>query len=91
MDNVLFHKTKIICDLFNKSTNKSLFIPPYSPQFNPIENVFAVIKNQFKYSFYEQLNTKHKICHILDNLVVNFNDFYKHAFRNNSLNTNIFI
>ena len=36
MDNVSFHKNKKIIDIVNKSNNKLLFIPPYSPEFNPI-------------------------------------------------------
>ena len=44
MDNVTFHKSKGIRDIFIDSTNKLLFIPPYSPQYNPIELVFAQIK-----------------------------------------------
>lgn len=46
MDNAKFHKTKIIFDLFKESKNTVLFIPPYSPQYNPIENVFGIIKNK---------------------------------------------
>jgi putative transposase len=44
MDNVVFHKTKNITDIFTNSTNKLLYIPPYSPQFNPIEEVFSQFK-----------------------------------------------
>ena len=46
MDNAKFHKTKILFDLFRESKNTVLFIPPYSPQYNPIENVFGIIKNK---------------------------------------------
>ena len=49
MDNVSFHKSKIIKNIFNNSTNKLLFIPPYSPQFNPIEEVFSQLKRNIKY------------------------------------------
>jgi len=26
----------------------SLYTPPYSPWFNPIENIFGIIKNQYR-------------------------------------------
>jgi putative transposase len=49
MDNICFHKSKEILNLIQLN-NKYLFIPPYSPWFNPIEEVFAFIKNKFKRS-----------------------------------------
>ena len=49
MDNVRFHKTKLVQDLFDESTNKFLFIPPYSPEFNCIENAFSIIKSAYRY------------------------------------------
>src|SRR3990170_7918324 len=36
-DNVSFHKSKKISDLMQNSYNDLLYIPPYSPEFNPIE------------------------------------------------------
>jgi len=52
MDNVSFHKSREITRIFCNSTNKLLFIPPYSPQFNPIELVFSQMKQNFN------INTK---------------------------------
>ena len=49
MDNVSFHKSKSITNsLINN--NKILYIPPYSPQFNPIEEVFSFVKNKIKFT-----------------------------------------
>jgi len=45
MDNINFHKSKIVLEIIEKSGNKVLFIPPYSPEFNPIEKLFSVFKN----------------------------------------------
>ena len=96
MDNAKFHKTKLINDLFNNSNNKQLFIPPYSPQFNPIENVFGVIKNKYKY-----LNNNNNNCennrdnNVMCNIILNFNYdlryFYDHAFFYSKKENNIFI
>ena len=44
MDNVSFHKGKELKQIIENSSNKLIFIPPYSPQFNPIENVFSQMK-----------------------------------------------
>jgi transposase len=46
LDNVAFHKSQCIKDLVERSGNELLFIPPYSPQFNPIEQVFHILKSQ---------------------------------------------
>ena len=47
MDNVSFHKSKEIVDLVNEHNN-ILYIPPYSPQFNPIEELFSQLKNYIR-------------------------------------------
>jgi transposase len=48
MDNIAFHKTKKVRDLVGSRGWQILFTPPYSPWFNPIENVFSVAKNAFR-------------------------------------------
>lgn len=47
MDNVGFHKGKNIMELIKKSNNV-IFIPPYSPEFNPVEELFSVLKSRIK-------------------------------------------
>jgi transposase len=39
MDNASFHKSKKTIELIGSSGCEVLFLPPYSPDFNPIENV----------------------------------------------------
>ncbi len=46
MDNASFHKCKEIVQLIVASGNSVLFIPPYSPEFNPIEVVFRMFKSR---------------------------------------------
>ncbi len=44
MDNAAFHrKAQLICTA-QKHCFPSIFLPPYSPQFNPIENFWAWLK-----------------------------------------------
>lgn len=45
-DNVSFHKDKRIYDLITNSGYKMYYIPPYSPNLNPIENTFGILKNE---------------------------------------------
>jgi transposase len=48
LDNVSFHRTGIVHEEFFVLGMESLFLPPYSPFFNPIENMFSKWKNFVK-------------------------------------------
>lgn len=50
LDNVKFHHSKEVHDLCTQKNWILLHIPPYSPWFNPIENVFSIVKNHFRKS-----------------------------------------
>ncbi|MBB3646691.1 transposase [Rhizobium sp. BK619] len=44
MDNLPAHKTAGVRDAIERASAKLMFLPPYSPDFNPIENAFAKLK-----------------------------------------------
>ena len=46
MDNASFHKKDAIRELLEKHGHTLLPLPPYSPDFNPIEQSFAVLKKR---------------------------------------------
>ena len=46
MDNAAFHKTALTRQLIEEAGHSLLFLPPYSPDFNPIEKDFAIIKRR---------------------------------------------
>lgn len=48
MDNVAFHKSKETMFQLEKRRLEPMFIPPYSPDHNAIENVFGVLKTRFR-------------------------------------------
>ena len=48
IDNVSFHHSKIIKKYAEQRHWNLLYTPPYSPWFNPIENIFAVVKNHYR-------------------------------------------
>ena len=50
MDNAAFHKTKATRDLFENSSFNLLYLPPYSPDLNPIEQDFAIIKKRRQFA-----------------------------------------
>ncbi len=50
MDNAIFHKSQATKDIVHKSGCSILFLPPYSPELNPIEQTWANLKRERKYS-----------------------------------------
>lgn len=48
MDNLSSHKRLKTRALIESAGAEVLFLPPYSPDFNPIENIFAKVKQQLR-------------------------------------------
>ena len=48
LDNASFHKGAKTKDLVQKAKCTLLYLPPYSPDFNPIENQWATLKNRYR-------------------------------------------
>jgi transposase len=57
LDNVSFHYCKAVKELAINRGWELLFVPPYSPWFNPIEGIFSIIKR----SYYKQLSITESI------------------------------
>lgn len=66
MDNVRFHKTNKVSEFLKNNNITPLFISLYSPQFDPIENVFSLLK-----SFIKKDNINN------DNVIQNLNNSIK--------------
>lgn len=69
IDNARFHKSKKIIELIESAGCKIIFLPPYSPDLNPIEHHWAAIKNSIRkaalivHDFYEAaVQTLAQIC-----------------------------
>ena len=45
MDNLSVHKSETVRELIEGAGAEVLYLPPYSPDFNPIEEAFSKIKN----------------------------------------------
>jgi transposase len=59
LDNASFHKGKKTRELIEAAGCKLLYLPPYSPDFNPIEKQWATLKRNyrtFKHRVYEHQN-----------------------------------
>ncbi len=50
MDNARYHKTEQTKELIEKTGAELLYLPPYSPDYNPIEHDFANIKRLRQYN-----------------------------------------
>ena len=48
IDNASFHKSKRIIELIESVECKVLFLPPYSPDLNPIEHHWAAVKHAIR-------------------------------------------
>ena len=53
MDNASFHRKEELIKIANKDNRKMIFLPPYSPELNPIENFWAVLKHWLKVHIHE--------------------------------------
>ena len=51
MDNAKFHKSEKTKNLIEKAGCSILFLPPYSPDFNPIEHFWSCIKDKARKYF----------------------------------------
>ena len=57
LDNASIHRTKQVMAVAERKRFRLLFLPPYTPEFNPIELVFGVCKNDFYKARYTDFNT----------------------------------
>jgi transposase len=48
LDNVPFHHSNNVKQFLKDKNINVIYTPPYSPWFNPIENIFGIIKNKFR-------------------------------------------
>ena len=78
MDNVAFHKSKHIKHYIISKGHSIIFIPPYTPQCNPIEELFSEIKRKYRQS--NEINMKKKIINSINNVnKKNIPSYYLHS------------
>ncbi|MFN9114756.1 MAG: IS630 family transposase [Bacteroidota bacterium] len=86
MDNVSFHKSKAIKEFVESKQSSILFVPPYCPDYNPIELAFSKIKNIYRKSndlLLDLETMKENVEHSIKSL--SNNDLYNYFRHVNSL------
>jgi transposase len=71
IDNASWHKTLAVQEYCEKNEITLLFLPPYSPEYNPIERVWSFIKSKIKQRFFQ---TAKKFKEYILDLFININD-----------------
>lgn len=63
MHNALIHTSDIATSLVEMRGYRAIYLPPYSPELNSIENFWSIVKNSVKRSeFTETENLKTRIA-----------------------------
>ena len=60
LDNVSFHHQASVRKKIENTGAKVLYLPPYSPEYSPIENMWSKIKNRLRYFSARIDKTLHK-------------------------------
>ncbi len=53
MDNASFHRKKQLTEISARHHRSLIFLPPYSPELNPIENFWAYLKSTIRSSIHK--------------------------------------
>lgn len=69
MDNASFHKKQNLINMAEQYGCKILFLPPYSPKLNPIENYWAIKKGEIKKMRENGHTILYSICNTFPNLL----------------------
>lgn len=82
-DNICFHHNKQTLKLIKDTGHNYMFTPAYSPNNNPVENVFSIIKNKYNKS------TEKQIIDIINEIkieYINFNSLFMRSLNFNYTN-----
>jgi transposase len=81
MDNLSSHKVKGVANAIESVKAKVLYLPPYSPDFNPIELAFSKLKHLIRSAKQRAVEGLWKLCgNILKQFTESeFRNYFKHA------------
>ncbi len=61
MDNASFHRKKQLYEICSRYGYNLIFLPPYSPELNPIEKYWYVLKHRIKVFLYRHISLNDSI------------------------------
>lgn len=70
IDNASWHKTKEVTEYCKQNNISLLFLPPYSPEYNPIERVWSFLKSKTRNLYF---STAQKFIDFITDLLQNIN------------------
>lgn len=81
MDNVSFHQVQGVKEAIEKTGARLIYLPPYSPEFNPIEPMWGKIKQYLRQAQARTLKDFNKIIKIaFENIQPqNLSNWFKHC------------
>ncbi|MDE5556279.1 MAG: transposase [Ruminococcus sp.] len=65
MDNASFHSKKKLYEICKKYGVNLIFLPPYSPELNPIEKYWYILKQKIKSSLRMNISLDDAIHYVL--------------------------
>lgn len=72
MDNLSSHKSPVVRDAIRATGARLLFLPPYSPDLNPIEQTFSKIKHWMRMAQTRSVDTvQNALADIIDTITPN--------------------
>jgi transposase len=69
IDNATWHKTIKVKEFCENNNITLLFLPPYSPEYNPIERVWSFLKSKVRQRFFSTADSFRKFIYELMNNV----------------------
>ena len=81
MDNLSSHKVKGVADAITSVKAEVLYLPPYSPDFNPIEMAFSKLKRLIRSAKKRTVDSLWDTCgKVLDHFTeTEFRNYFRHA------------
>ena len=68
MDNASFHRKKQLREICEKDNRRIIFLPPYSPELNPIEKTWAWLKKKLRKIMSQFETLEDAICFVFQTI-----------------------
>ena len=81
MDNLSSHKAPGVAELIEAAGARLMYLPPYSPDFNPIENLWAKVKARLRRTAARTKETLGEAGHrgVRDDHAADCQGFFRHC------------